>query len=81
RLAYLNGGYNTRLPLPGIMEENGKIIINTQYPGLTIRYTTDGSEPTVKSPIYSSPISGVITVKAKCFDMKGRSGNTSVWKK
>ena len=37
--------------------------------GATIRYTTDGSEPTSSSAVYSSPIavSGTMTVKARAF--------------
>jgi hypothetical protein len=35
--------------------------------GATIRYTTDGSPPTSSSPIYSSPLSGAATIKAKAF--------------
>lgn len=48
----------------------------------TIRYTTDGSEPTASSPVYSSPFSinsnslQAITVKAVAFDNEGLSSGT-----
>ncbi|MFN4006181.1 MAG: starch-binding protein [Chitinophagaceae bacterium] len=43
-------------------------------PGLTIRYTLDGSEPTASSPVYtgSFQVSQTTTVRAKVFDAAGR---------
>jgi len=80
RLAKLNGGYNYRIAMPGVHVKNNKVFINIETPGLTIRYTTDGSEPTVSSPEYKEAIvlSGNITVKTTAFDTNGRSGRTAV---
>lgn len=77
RLSFLNGGYNYRVPTPGLKIESGKVSANSTYPGLSIHYTTDGSEPTVESPIYHSPIPSTGKVKIKCFDAAGK-GSRSV---
>jgi len=47
-----------------------------EYPGLIIRYTTDGTEPTVNSPQYKGPtvVSGTILLKS--FDVAGKSSRT-----
>jgi len=74
----LNGGYPYRIPPPGIRQQNDSIYLNTAYPCLEIRYTTDGSEPGAASPLYRKPfILEGSTVTAKCFNSKGRSGFSS----
>ncbi len=50
------GGANFHLRMPGIIVENGMIKINTPYPGAVVKYTLDGTEPTVSSPTYKEPI-------------------------
>jgi len=74
-----HGGYMYRIPAPGIIVETGGVRMNTSYPGMEIRYTTDGSDPTADSPLYEG---GLITVegaeiKAKCFNQMGRAGLVS----
>ncbi len=75
RLAYYNGGYSFRIPKPGVVLEDGKYLSNIQYPGLTIRYTTDGTEPTASSKVYTGPVNAKGVVKFRAFDEKGRGGN------
>lgn len=76
RLAYYNGGYSFRIPKPGVLLQDGKYSSNIQYPGLTIRYTTDGTEPTATSKIYEGPVDAANgVVKFRAFDAKGRGGN------
>jgi hexosaminidase len=75
RLAYYNGGYSFRIPKPGVVLEDGKYLSNIQYPGLTIRYTTDGTEPTASSRVYTAPVNAKGVVKFRAFDEKGRGGN------
>ncbi|GAB3330699.1 family 20 glycosylhydrolase [Larkinella ripae] len=78
RLAVLNKGYNYRLPLPGAVLQNGELKANIEYPGLNIRYTTDGSEPTTQSSLYSAPVKVSGTVKLKSFDAAGRSSRSVI---
>jgi hexosaminidase len=78
RLAHINGGYNYRLPLPGVLIENSTLKANVELPGLAIHYTTDGSEPTAKSLLYKNPVKVSGTVKLKSFDAAGRSSRSVV---
>jgi hexosaminidase len=84
KLNYYQGGANFRIPTVGAKLENGVVTANIQLPGLAIRYTTDGSEPTLKSAVYTAPISAKGMVKLRAFDSKGRGGRTvqiEKWKK
>lgn len=73
RMAYLNGGYNYRIPPPGAILDHGELRANTEYPGLVIRYTTDGTEPTAGSDVYNGPVKVNGNVRLKSFDVSGRS--------
>ena len=46
RLDRLQGGVLYRLPPPGAAMVDGRLEANSAFPGLQIRYTSDGSEPT-----------------------------------
>jgi len=48
-------GYHYYIPAPGIRYDHQQINVNA-FPGLEIRYTRDGSEPTITSPLYQGPI-------------------------
>lgn len=76
RLDYYAGGYGYRIPTPGAKIRNGKVEANTQFPGLTVRYTTNGTEPTVESPAYTGPIAATGTIKLKVFNTVGRASQT-----
>ncbi|MBU2708180.1 carbohydate-binding domain-containing protein [Zooshikella marina] len=79
RLDRWQGGYHYRLPLPGAKLVGGKIHANTAFPGLTIRYTIDGSEPSLKSQKYQQPFDPVAgQIKLKTFSTNGRSSRTTV---
>ncbi|MCJ8163548.1 carbohydate-binding domain-containing protein [Pontibacter sp. E15-1] len=77
RLNYYGKGFQYRIPTAGAKTENGKIVANVQLPGLTIRYTTDGTEPTTQSKQYTGPIAAKGTVNFKVFDGTGRSGKVT----
>lgn len=78
RLSYINNGYNYRVPPPGATIEDGVLKANVEYPGLIIRYTTDGTEPTNVSTIYkeSVPVSGQVILKS--FDVAGKGSRAVV---
>ena len=78
RLDHLSGGVKYRLPLPGARVVGAQLVANVAFPGLTIRYTTDGSEPDERSPEYTDPVAVSGVVKLKTFDTRGRSSRTSV---
>ena len=79
RLDKHQNGYMYRIPAPGILVEEGGVRLNTAYPGMEIRYTTDGSTPTMNSPIYEGGLISAegTTIKAMCFNKLGRSGLVS----
>jgi hexosaminidase len=77
RLAFYNNGYNFRIPKPGVILEDGKYKSNIQFPGMTIRYTTNGKEPNENSPVYETPIPANGIIKFRAFDVKGRGGNVA----
>jgi len=79
RLDRLYGGYNYRLAPPGARVDNGRLVVNTAYPGMEVRYTTDGSDPTYDSPLYSEPLDVVSDIiKLSTFDSRGRSSLPTV---
>ena len=78
RLDHLSGGYRYRLPPPGMKVEEGTLYANTEFPGLTIRYTTDGSEPDMQSAEFTAPVQVNGTVRARTFSTLGRGSRTSV---
>lgn len=77
RLDHYNGGYNYRIPTPGLQLSNGTVTANIQLPGFVIRYTTNGKEPDNKSKIYTGPVTDKGTLRFRAFDTRGR-GSRSV---
>ena len=78
RLSYYNGGYNYRVPKPGVISQAGKYAANIRSPGLTIRYTTDGKDPDAKSKIYNDAVTNDgKTIRFRAFNTKGCGGNVS----
>jgi hexosaminidase len=78
RLDYYSGGFGYRIPPVGAIIENGKVSANIQQPGFTIRYTTDGSEPTINSEVYKTPIVTKGKIKFCAFSSNGRKGKLTV---
>lgn len=78
RLSYLNKGYNYRIPPPGCVIEGDTLKANVEYPGLLIRYSSDGKEPTHSSKRFDRPlrISGKGIIKLKSFDVAGKSSRS-----
>lgn len=76
KLDHYAGGFAYRIPPPGAVVQNGTVTANIFYPGMTIRYTTDGTEPTIKSTVYIQPIQQKGTIKFATFNSKGRKSRT-----
>ncbi len=60
-----------------VLEDRVRVTIGSPLPGGVVRYTTDGSAPTVKSPRYTGPLdvhrsAGPVTVGARLFLPSGR---------
>ncbi|MEY3350258.1 MAG: hypothetical protein RIQ50_369, partial [Bacteroidota bacterium] len=77
RLNYFQGGAEFRIPTVGLKIIDQRVHANIQLPGLVIRYTTDGSEPTSSSKLYTAPVAEKGILRFKAFDSKGRSGRTT----
>ena len=72
------GGLSYDLPKPGGVIIENKLYANTVFPGLDIKYTLDGSEPSLTSNTYESPfeIQEGDIINLRLFDKTGRGGNT-----
>ncbi|HYT70639.1 MAG TPA: family 20 glycosylhydrolase [Gemmatimonadales bacterium] len=70
-------GLNYRIPSPGLKVEGGFVRCTVELPGFTLRYTTDGSEPTPQSPEVRGPIPLRGTVRVAAFNTSGRKGHTA----
>ena len=77
-LDYYMGGYGYRIPKPGLAVQEGKWAANIQFPGMLLRYTTDGKEPDTKSMIYKDPVLPAgKNLQCRAFDSRGRGGAVS----
>jgi hexosaminidase len=65
-----------RIPTPGLRVRNGAVYTSTELPGFTLRYTTDGSEPSTRSPVVRGPIPLRGTIRVAAFSTTGRTGHT-----
>ncbi|MBN7810456.1 family 20 glycosylhydrolase [Algoriphagus sp. H41] len=74
KLEGMFGGFAHRVPKPGVAVRDGMIFANVQTPGLIIRYTQDGSDPTASSPIYTQPIPKKGGEKFRVFTRSGAHG-------
>ena len=71
KLDLVHGGFHYRIPSPGVQEVDGMLRANVQIPGLEIRYTTDGSDPTASSARYTEPLPASGTVTFRGFNAQG----------
>lgn len=63
-----------RIAPPGLVLEQGRVLANHVLPGMTLRYTSDGSDPTAASSPVTGPIAARGTIRVAAFDRKGRRG-------
>jgi len=76
RLDYLFGGIHYRLPPPGALVRDGQVRANVAFPGLKVRYTTDGTEPNENAAVLGEPIPFSPHIKLRSFDTRGRGSRT-----
>ncbi|WP_154853101.1 family 20 glycosylhydrolase [Cyclobacterium xiamenense] len=76
KLARWNGGYNYRIAPPGLRIKNDTLYANVNFPGLELRYTTDGTEPHFDADKYEKPLPLSAQVKIRAFDRAGRGSKT-----
>jgi hexosaminidase len=69
-------GLSYRIPTPGLKVEDGMVQCSLEIPGFTVRYTLDGTEPTIRSAVVRGPIPARGTVRVAAFNATGRKGNT-----
>lgn len=74
RLEKIFGGFDYRIPKPGVVVKSGMIHTNVEAPGLVIRYTQDGTEPNQSSPLYKAPVSKKGGEKFRVFTQSGLAG-------
>ncbi|QJD97678.1 family 20 glycosylhydrolase [Mucilaginibacter robiniae] len=74
KLSYMHQGFQYRIPTAGVVIENGTVKANVQFPGMTIRYTTNQAEPIISSTMYTGPLTQKGTYKFRVFDDAGRGG-------
>ncbi|MCD6234047.1 MAG: carbohydate-binding domain-containing protein [Candidatus Marinimicrobia bacterium] len=58
---------NYRIPLPGWIVERDTLYANIRFPGLTLRYTTDGTKPDTDALVYTKPVPVKGEVKMAAF--------------
>jgi hexosaminidase len=71
RLAY-------RIAPPGLVVEGGRVLANHVLPGMLLRYTSDGSDPTAQSRPVTGPIEAHGSIRVAAFDRNGRRGTVAV---
>jgi hexosaminidase len=76
RLDFLSGGVRYRLPPPGAVVRDVRVSANVAFPGLSIRYTTDGTDPDLASSLFQEPVPLSRNIKLRSFDTRGRSSRT-----
>ena len=66
-----------RIPPPGLLVQEGRVLANHAYPSVTLRYTVGGAAPDASSRQVFGPIAdkGLITVTA--FSRNGRAGRSA----
>jgi hexosaminidase len=74
RLDLEQTGVAYRIAPPGLMLENGRVLANHVLPGITLRYTSDGSLPSAGSKVVTGAIADKGVIQVAAFDRNGRAG-------
>ena len=67
---------NIHLPKPGGVIANDTLFVRTQFPGIKVRYSTDGSLPTANDKVYDNPVAVATDAKVmlRAFDNNNKGG-------
>jgi hexosaminidase len=74
RLDLEHAGVDYRIAPPGLLPDGDRVLVNHVLPGIQLRYTSDGSEPTTNSKPVTGPITERGLIKVAAFDRNGRRG-------
>jgi hexosaminidase len=74
RLDLEKTGVNYRIAPPGLLIEDGRVLVNHVLPGIAMRYTTDGAAPDANSKPVTGPIAEKGIIQVAAFDRNGRAG-------
>jgi hexosaminidase len=74
RLDLEQPGLAYRIAPPGLLQDGEQVLVNHVLPGMTLRYTSDGSEPAADSRLVTGPIMERGVIKVAAFDRNGRRG-------
>jgi hexosaminidase len=74
RLDLEQPGLAYRIAPPGLLLDGDRVLVNHVLPGIALRYTSDGSEPTVASKPVTGPIEERGLIKVAAFGRNGRRG-------
>ena len=66
-----------RIAPPGLKRDGARILANHQLPGFSLRYTSDGSEPSAASARVDGPITARGSIRVAAFAANGRRGASS----
>ncbi|EEF26356.1 Beta-hexosaminidase, putative [Ricinus communis] len=77
RLDLEKTGVAYRLAPPGLMLDGGRVLANHVLPGITLRYTSDGTTPTASSRMVDGAITDRGVIQVAAFDRNGRAGRVS----
>jgi hexosaminidase len=66
-----------RIPKPGLTVVDGEVHTSLEIPGFVLRYTTDGTAPTARSPQVGGPLAASPQLRVAAFDTNGRRGATA----
>jgi hexosaminidase len=69
--------FNYRIAPPGLKIENNVVLVNYQLPGFELRYTIDGTEPNLTSPIVNGRVPNRAIISVSAFNKVGRKSRTS----
>jgi hexosaminidase len=74
RLDLEQPGLAYRIAPPGLLLDGEQVLVNHVLPGIELRYTVDGSEPTLESRLVTGPIMERGMIRVAAFGRNGRRG-------